>query len=119
MRPFLKAISFCWVASTCCFLLYLIFYFVRFGCDLLEAWPFLNERLEGTGSRAEGGGEQLGGGEGEGEETVIRIYYMRKESIFNKKDKEKRKIYAIKYPQKFLFFYALLRAENNTSNTSF
>lgn len=49
-----------------------------FGCYLLETCPFLMKQ-KGRG------GEDLGGiGE---EETIIRIYCLRKESIFRKQEK--------------------------------
>jgi hypothetical protein len=42
------------------------------GCYLLEACSFSNERQKGSES----------GGSSRGRRTVIRIYYIRKESIF-------------------------------------
>ena len=65
------------------FLLHLIFYFVIFGCYLLEACSFLMRDRKGVDLEGRRGGEDLG--RVEGEETIIRIYYMRKESIFNKR----------------------------------
>ena len=49
----------------------------------LRSLFFSNERQRGSGSGGEEGGKELGGVE-EGE-TVIRIYYVREESIFNNK----------------------------------
>jgi hypothetical protein len=45
---------------------------------------FSNERQKGSGSRQERG---WGGAESSKEETVIRVYYVRIESIFNKRKK--------------------------------
>lgn len=47
----------------------------------LKSLVFTNERQKGSGSR--GGWEELGGIERG--ETIIRIYYVVKESIFNKR----------------------------------
>lgn len=65
----------------------IIFYFVMFVYYLLEAYSFLiGDRMEidpeGRGSREKQG--WLGG-----RQTVIRIYYMRKESLLNEKKQQK------------------------------
>lgn len=46
--------------------------------QLLSESLFFSERQKGSESQWRGAGEELG------EETVIRMYSMRKESIFNK-----------------------------------
>lgn len=66
-------------------LFYLIIcYSAMFGCCLLETCPLLM-KYRRSGPRGEGGREAQGAGEGE--ETIIRIYCMRKESMFNKREK--------------------------------
>ena len=59
-----------------------------FGCYLLEACSFLMRDRKGVDLDGRRGGEELGGVEGG--ETIIRIYYVRKKSIFNKRKIEKR-----------------------------
>lgn len=59
----------------------IIFYFVMFGCFLLEACYFLMRNKKGVDLERRGGGEELGGVETV--ETILRIYCVRKESIFN------------------------------------
>lgn len=44
-----------------------------------------NERQKVNASGGKGNWEEIG--EVEGEETITRIYYMRQESIFNKREK--------------------------------
>lgn len=66
-----------WIRS---FSLHLVFYFVVFGCHPLEACSFPTR--DGKGVDLEG----RGWGGVEGRETVIRIYYIRKESILSKKE---------------------------------
>ena len=51
-----------------------------FGCYLLEACSFLMRDRKGVDLDGRDGGEELGGVEGE--ETVIRIYYVRKNIFF-------------------------------------
>lgn len=46
---------------------------------------FSKERQNGSGSGWEGRGEE--GGRAEGVKTVIRVYYVRKDSIFNNRKK--------------------------------
>jgi len=48
---------------------------------------FLMRDRKGVDPERRGGGEDLGGVKGG--ETVIRIYRMRKESIFNKRNKDR------------------------------
>lgn len=77
----------CFVQLDVIFSFYLIiFYLVTIGCYLLEAcYFFSDDRQKGNRSRWEwrGCGEELGGVEGE--ESIIRINHMRKESLFNKR----------------------------------
>lgn len=57
------------------------FSLVVFGCCLLEAWSFLKgheERVD-PGERA----DVVELGEAEGGETMVEMYYMREESVFN------------------------------------
>ena len=54
-----------------------------FGCYLLEACCFLMRHRKGMDPEGKGGEEEVEGVEGE--ETVIRIYCMREEFVFNKK----------------------------------
>lgn len=64
---------------------FVLFYFVMFGCYRLDARSFLMRDGKGTDLDGREVGEELrgvGGGE-----TVIRIYCMRKEPIFNKNRK--------------------------------
>ena len=56
-----------------------------FAANLLESYSFLMRNRKGV--NLEGSGEKVGGVEGQ--ETVLRIYCMRKESIFNKRKKIK------------------------------
>jgi hypothetical protein len=60
---------------------FVIPYFVKFGCYLLEACSFLRR-----GGEVGRNWEEFGG------KTIIRIYFMRKESNFNFK-KRKNKFY--------------------------
>ena len=53
-------------------LLHLIFYFVIFGCYLLEACSFLMRHKKEMDLDGRGGGEEIG--KVEGGETIIRIY---------------------------------------------
>ena len=63
-----------------------IFYFILlFFCYLLEPRSFLMKARKEVDLNARGDKEKLG--EVEGEETVIRIYCMRRESIFNQRGK--------------------------------
>lgn len=55
----------------------------------LEACLFSDEPQKGSGSGKEGSGEELESIEGE--VTIIKIYYMRKIYIFNKKKRRDRK----------------------------
>ena len=57
-----------------------------FGYYLLEAAFFSTKSLKGNGSRGRGGWDKLKGVEGG--ETIIRTYYMGKESISNKWENE-------------------------------
>lgn len=81
--PSLELHSFCWfcLLPMCKLLFYL--YIILYYYFLIIRDLFLNKKQKGSG---------LGGEEGEMEErkTIIRIYHVRKRSIFNKK-KEKRK----------------------------
>lgn len=71
-------------------------YYILFCYDPLEACSLLMRRKKGSGSGWEGSGEKLGGVEGG--ETVIGIYCMRKESIFNKrKNKNYKKNARLRY----------------------
>lgn len=54
---------------------------------LLEASSFLTKYRKGADPEGRGGGRDLG--EEEGGEMTIRIYCMRKESIFSKRGKKK------------------------------
>lgn len=51
---------------------------------LLEANPFLTRDRKGVEPYGRGSGVELGG---EGGETIIRIYYMRKESVLIRREK--------------------------------
>lgn len=62
------------------------FCFVLFDCSPLEANSFLKRKWRKGGSREGGVGRELGGVEGS--ETVARIHCMRKECIFNKKERK-------------------------------
>lgn len=73
-------------STSVCFLFYfIIFYFVRFCCYLLDACSFLIKDINGVDPDGRGGREEVGGVE-EGK-TVIRIYYMRISLFFNKRKK--------------------------------
>lgn len=61
-----------------------------FGCYFLEACSFLTRDRKGVDWDGRGGGEGLGGVEGG--ETIIRIYYVRNESIFNEGEGVKKEI---------------------------
>lgn len=65
-----------------CYYIIIIFYFVMFGCYLLAARSFLMKDRKGGDLEGKGGGEELG--EVRRGETLIRIYCMGRESIFNK-----------------------------------
>ena len=68
-------------------LLYLImFYFVEFRCYLIEACSFLMRSRNGGDLEEQGGREDMR--RVEGEKTIIKVYFMRKETIFNLKRKE-------------------------------
>jgi hypothetical protein len=54
------------------------------GCCLLETCSSCGRNEKENRSGGEVGGEELGGGEGG--ETVVRVYCMREESIFNEKE---------------------------------
>ena len=71
------------VCLLCAIITYLFHFLFHFRYPL-EACLFSNERQKGSGSRQERG---WGGAESSKEETVIRVYYVRIESIFNKRKK--------------------------------
>ena len=54
-----------------------------FGCYLLEACSFLMRDRKGVDLEGRRGGKELGGVVGG--ETIVMIYYMTKEYIFNKR----------------------------------
>lgn len=56
-----------------------------FCCNFLEACSFLAAVREGVDQDGRGAGEKLGGGEGR--ETIIREYCVRKEPIFTNRGK--------------------------------
>lgn len=57
------------------------FSLVVFGCSLLEAWSFLKGHEERVDSGERAHFVELG--EAEGGETMVEMYYMREESVFN------------------------------------
>ena len=59
-----------------------MFYFDMFGCYLLEACSFLMIDRKGVDPEKRRGGEELGGVQGR--ESIIRVYCIKKDSIFNK-----------------------------------
>lgn len=58
-------------------------YFVTFGCYSFEACPFPMRDRQGVDLEVKRGEEELR--RLEGEKSIIRLYYMRKECIFNKR----------------------------------
>lgn len=78
-------------------MLYLIIVcFAMFYCYHLEACCFLTRDRNGVDLDEEGrGGKRKGGKEDlegvEGEETLMKIYCLRKKSIFSKKEKSNNK----------------------------
>lgn len=54
-----------------------------FVCYLLKACSFLMKDRKGMGTEGRRGEEELAGAKAE--ETIIRLYCLRKESIFNKR----------------------------------
>lgn len=56
-----------------------------FGGYLLEDCPFLARDRKGVDVDRKGGGKELGGGERE--ESVFRLYCLRKDSTFNRRGK--------------------------------
>ena len=80
------ALFLCWVALSSFDVMVLFFScYILYYYYPLEACSFLMRRKKGSGSGWEGSGEELGGVEGG--ETIIGIYCMKKESIFNKRQK--------------------------------
>ena len=63
-----------------CFIL-LVFVLSYFGCYILEACYFLMKDRNGVDMEEGRGGEEVG--KTEAGETIISIYHMRRESIFN------------------------------------
>ena len=63
------------------FLIRFIFYFTMFGCYLLGVCAFLISNRKGVDPEKRRSGEELG--RVGGDETIIKIYCMRKESILN------------------------------------
>lgn len=59
----------------------IIFYFVRFGCYLLETCSHLRRHRRSVDPEGRGDGKELRGGEGG--KTIIRIYCMGKETVSN------------------------------------
>lgn len=59
-------------------------HFVLPGCHLLEACSFLERKQRGVNLGERGGGVGLGV---VGDETVVGMYYMTEESVFNKNTK--------------------------------
>lgn len=60
-------------------------YFAMFGFYFLQACSFLMGDRKGVDPEGRGSAEELEGAEGG--ETVIRMYWMKKESIFNQRGK--------------------------------
>lgn len=78
----LELLSCCWVSlSSFDVMVFVLFYFVMFGSYILEACSFLMKGRKGV--NLEGRGVWEGLDRIEGGETIIKIYYMRKEIVFN------------------------------------